>query len=199
MIQSFRKMTPVVHLSSYVHPLALVIGHVTIGKHCYIGAGAVLRGDWGRIILENGCNVQENAVLHMFPNATVLLKEASHIGHGAMIHGAMIGEQSMVGMNAVVLDDVQLGAGCIVGALAMVNARSTWQERSLIVGNPAKCIGQVSDEMLAHKMEGTELYQQLPADMMQHAELSEPLREGSCDRPGDFPKFDTWQQRKAKS
>jgi phenylacetic acid degradation protein len=197
MIQSFREMTPVIHPSSYVHPLALVIGHVTIGPNCYIGAGAVLRGDWGKIVLESGCNVQENAVLHMFPKATVLLKSGAHIGHGAMIHGATIGEQSMVGMNAVVLDDVNLGAGCIVGALAMVKAQSTWNERSLIVGNPAKSIGLVSDEMLAHKMEGTALYQQLPADMKVHAATCEPLGEGDVDRPGEFPGFETWQERKA--
>ncbi|MDC1486872.1 gamma carbonic anhydrase family protein [Flavobacteriales bacterium] len=198
MIQSFREMIPVVHPSSYVHPMALVIGHVTIGPDCYIGSGAVLRGDWGRIVLESGCNVQENAVLHMFPGATVHLKKGAHIGHGAMIHGATIGEQSMVGMNAVILDDVELGSGSIVGALAMVKAKSMWDERSLVVGNPAKCIGEVSDAMLAHKIEGTALYQRLPADMMAYAATCEALTEGDADRPGDFPSFDTWQSRKAE-
>lgn len=199
MIQSFREMTPVIHPSSYVHPLALVIGHVTIGPNCYLGAGAVLRGDWGRIVLEEGCNVQENAVLHMFPQGTVLLKKGAHVGHGAMIHGASLGEQSMVGMNSVVLDDVQLGDGCIVGALTMVKAKSRWENRSLIVGNPAKCIGEVSDDMLLHKMEGTALYQKLPAVMMQEAKNCEPLTEGDADRKGIFPQFDTWQERKSRS
>lgn len=198
MIQSFRDMIPVVHTSSYVHPMALVIGHVTIGPDCYVGAGAVLRGDWGRVILDAGCNVQENAVLHMFPGATAHLNAGAHIGHGAMIHGARIGEQSMVGMNAVILDDVELGAGSIVGALAMVKAKSIWKERSLVVGNPAKCIGEVSDAMLAHKIEGTALYQRLPADMVAYASMCEALTEGNADRPGDFPSFDTWQSRKVE-
>ena len=199
MIQSFREMTPVIDSASYVHPLALVIGHVTIGPDCYIGAGAVLRGDWGKIVLESGCNVQENAVLHMFPQGSVHLRMGAHIGHGAMIHGATIGEQCMVGMNAVVLDDVLLGSGSIVGALTMVKAQTIWEDRSLIVGNPAKCIGQVSDDMLAHKMEGTALYQQLPSDMKNYAAACEPVVDGDSDRPSDFPVFDTWHNRKSKS
>ena len=198
MVQSFRQMTPVIHPSSYVHPLALVIGHVTIGEDCYIGAGAVLRGDWGRIILEKGCNVQENAVLHMFPEGLVLLKTGSHVGHGAMIHGAHLGKQTMVGMNSVVLDNVKLGDESIVGALSMLKAKSCWESRSLIVGNPAKCIGQVSDEMFLHKKEGTALYQQLPSNMAQESEICEPLTAGNVDRKGNFPCFDTWQKRKGR-
>ena len=116
-------MVPVIYPTSYVHPTATVIGHVTVGARCFIGAGAVLRGDWGRIILEDGCNVQENAVLHMFPGTTVKLETGAHIGHGAMVHGASIGEQCMVGMNAVVLDDVKIGKESIVGALTLVKAQ----------------------------------------------------------------------------
>lgn len=198
MIQSFKGMVPVVHASSYIHPLAVVIGHVTIGPQCYIGPGAVLRGDWGKIILEPGCNVQENAVLHMFPKDEVHLCEGAHIGHGAMIHGATIGRQAMVGMNAVVLDHAKVGAESIVGALAMVKARSEWEPRSLIVGNPAKKIGDVSDEMIAHKIEGTALYQALPADMLEHAEEVPPMREESPGRLADFPDFETWQERRLK-
>ena len=198
MFQSFKGMVPVVHPSSYVHPLASVIGHVTIGAHCFIGAGAVLRGDWGRIILDAGYNVQENVVIHMFPGTTVHLEAGAHIGHGAMIHGAQIGKDTMVGMNAVVLDDVQLGHGSIVGALTLLRALSIWEPRSLIVGNPGKRIGEVSDEMLRHKMEGTGLYQALPHEMHNEAQDCEPLREGSAERPGEFPTFETWQQRKAE-
>ena len=187
-----------VHPSSYVHPLASVIGHVTIGANCFIGSGAVLRGDWGRIILDAGCNVQENVVIHMFPGTTVHLEAGAHIGHGAMIHGAQIGKDTMVGMNAVVLDDVQLGQGSIVGALALLRALSIWEPRSLIVGNPGKRIGEVSDEMLRHKMEGTALYQGLPQEMHNEAQDCEPRREGSAERPGEFPTFETWQQRKAE-
>ena len=192
-------MVPVVDSSAYVHPLAVVIGHVTIGPDCYVGPGAVLRGDWGKITLEKGCNVQENAVLHMFPKDEVILKEGAHIGHGAMIHGACIGVQTMIGMNAVVLDHAVIGDGSIVGALTMVKARSSWEDRSLIVGNPAKKIGDVSDEMLAHKMEGTALYQQLAQDMQRQAREVLPLQAIPGNRVEDFPEFETWQQRRQKN
>ena len=151
MIYSFRDMIPVVHPSAFIHPQATVIGHVTVGPDCYIGPGAVLRGDWGKIVLEKGCNVQEGCVLHMFPGVTVHLEEGAHIGHGAMIHGARIGKNCMVGMNAVVLDDVHLGEESIVGALSLLKAGSSWPKRSLVFGNPAAIQGKVSDDMLAHK------------------------------------------------
>jgi len=113
-IYAFREWTPVVHPSSFIHPQAAVTGDVIIGSNCYIGPGAAIRGDWGRIILEDGCNVQENCTIHMFPGVTVLLKESAHIGHGAIIHGATIGKNCMIGMNAVVMDNVVLGDDCIV-------------------------------------------------------------------------------------
>ena len=149
MIYSFRGMVPVVHPSAFVHPQATLIGHVTVGEDCYVGPHAVLRGDWGKIVLKRGVNVQEGCVLHMFPGTTVLLEESAHIGHGAMIHGAHIGKNCLVGMNAVVMDDVQLGEGCVVGALAMVKASTSWPDRSLIVGNPATRKGDVSDRHVA--------------------------------------------------
>ena len=114
MFYSFNGIRPVVHASSFVHPQAVVTGDVQIGKNCYIGPGAALRGDWGTIILEDGCNVQENCTIHMFPGLTVLLKEGSHIGHGAIIHGATIGRNCLVGMNSVLMDHVQIGDESIV-------------------------------------------------------------------------------------
>lgn len=192
-------MVPVVDSTSYVHPTATVIGHVTIGARCFIGAGAVLRGDWGKIILEEGCNVQENAVIHMFPGTTVKLEAGAHIGHGAMIHGASIGEQSMVGMNAVVLDDVKIGKESIVGALSLLKAQSHWPERSLIVGNPGKRIGDVSDAMIAHKIEGTSLYQNLPQEMHSLSHEVKPLNKEPENRITDFPEFETWQSRRSKA
>ncbi len=176
MIYSFKDFIPVIHESSFVHPLAAVTGHVIIGKDCYIGPGAALRGDWGKIILEDGCNVQENCIIHMFPGITVLLKEGSHIGHGAIIHGATIGKNCLVGMNAVIMDHVQLGDECIVGALTLVKEGETIASRSLVVGNPGKIIKQVTGEMLAWKTEGTRLYQQLPRDCMENLREVEPLR-----------------------
>lgn len=192
-------MVPVIDPSAYVHPQATVIGHVTIGPDCYIGPGAVLRGDWGKIELARGCNVQENCVVHMFPGTTVRLEEGAHVGHGAVIHGATLGKQCMIGMNAVVMDDVKVGEGCIVGALAFLKAKSTWEPRSIIAGQPAKVRGQVSEDMLAHKVEGTALYQQLPADFKTHLVECEPLREVPKDRPESFPTFETWQSRRDRT
>lgn len=189
-------MVPVVDPSAYVHPQATLIGHVTIGPDCYIGPGAVLRGDWGRIVLEAGCNVQENCVVHMFPGTTVLLHEGAHVGHGAIVHGATLGKQCMIGMNAVVMDDVNVGEGCIVGALAFLKAQSQWEARSIIAGNPAKVIGTVSDAMHAHKVEGTALYQGLPSDFHHSLQECKPLRAVPENRHEDFPQFETWQKRR---
>lgn len=176
MIYSFKEFIPVVDESSFVHPLAAVTGDVIIGKNCYIGPGAALRGDWGRIVIEDGCNVQENCTLHMFPGITVLLKEGAHIGHGAIIHGATIGRNCLIGMNAVIMDHVVLGDECIVGALSFVKEGERFEARSLIVGNPARKIKDVTDEMINWKTEGTKLYQQLATDMNNEWKECEPLR-----------------------
>ena len=151
MIYQFKEFIPVIHESSFIHPLATVTGNVIIGKDCYIGPGAALRGDWGQIILEDGCNVQENCTIHMFPGVTVILKAGAHIGHGAIIHGATIGKNCLIGMNAVIMDNVVLGDECIVGALSFIKEGEQFDNRSLIVGNPAKKIKEVSDEMMAWK------------------------------------------------
>ncbi|MFM2337787.1 MAG: hypothetical protein RL115_980 [Bacteroidota bacterium] len=168
MFYEFNGHKPVVDVTSFVHPQAAVTGNVVIGKQCYIGPGAALRGDWGKIIIEDGCNVQENCTVHMFPGVTVFLKEGAHIGHGAIIHGATIGKNCLIGMNAVVMDNVLLGDECIVGALSFIKADEVFAARSLIVGNPAKRIKEVSAEMIAWKIEGTKLYQQLPETMALH-------------------------------
>ena len=196
MIMSFKGMIPVIHPSSYIHPTAVIIGHVTIGKDCYIGPGAVLRGDWGKVIVGDGCNVQENCTLHMFPGKSVVLKDGVHVGHGAVIHGAELGEQVLVGMNSVVMDDVVLGDGSFVGALSLVPANKVFKPRSLIVGNPARRIKEVSDEMYNHKVEGTELYRKLPSEMDTISNEVEPLSEAPANRIEDFPNFDTWMKRK---
>lgn len=177
MIYQFKSFIPVVDPSSFIHPQAAVTGNVIIGKNVYVGPGAAIRGDWGRIIIDNGCNVQENCTIHMFPGTTVHLKEAAHIGHGAIIHGATIGKNCLIGMNAVVMDDVVLGDECIVGALSFIKAGTQFNRRSLIVGNPAQALREVSDEMIAWKTEGTALYQQLPGEMHQAFQACEPLRE----------------------
>jgi carbonic anhydrase/acetyltransferase-like protein (isoleucine patch superfamily) len=177
MFYEYKGIKPVVHESAYVHPQATVTGQVIIGKNVYVGPGAAIRGDFGKIIIEDGCNVQENCTIHMFPGVTVTLKENAHIGHGAIIHGATIGRNCLIGMNAVIMDDAVLGDECIVGALSFVKANEVIPERSLLVGNPAKIIKQVSDEMIAWKTEGTKVYQQLAHDCQQELMPCEPLRE----------------------
>lgn len=198
MIYQFNGFKPVIHESSYAHPQAAITGNVIIGKNCYIGPGAALRGDWGMIILEDGCNVQENCTIHMFPGITVLLKQSSHIGHGAVIHGATIGKNCLIGMNAVVMDNVVLGDECIVGALSFIKADELFEPRSLIAGNPAKRIKEVSEEMIAWKTRGTNLYQSLPAEMQDGCFLCEPLREVEPGRPLQEVPYKTWNQSKNK-
>lgn len=194
MFYAFKGFRPVVAASAYVHPQAVVTGNVVIGERVYIGPGAALRGDWGGIVIEDGCNVQENCTVHMFPGITVRLEVGAHIGHGAIIHGAQIGQNCMVGMNSVVMDGVVLGAGSIVGALAFIKAGEQIPERSLVVGNPAKVIRQVSEEMLAWKTKGTQLYQALPAELQQELTVCEPLREIPADRPQQERLYQTWKQ-----
>jgi len=196
MYYTFNGHTPVVHPSSYVHPQAAVTGNVIIGKNVYIGPGAAIRGDWGAIVIEDGCNVQENCTIHMFPGVTVLLKESAHIGHGAVIHGAVIGRNCLVGMNSVIMDNVELGDECIVGALSFVKADEKIPTRSLLAGNPAKIIKSVSDDMLNWKTAGTQLYQSLPHEMREYWKACEPLREIPADRPSQESLYKTWNEIK---
>lgn len=191
-IYSFKGFVPVVKASSFVHPQASVTGNVLIGENVYIGPGAAIRGDWGQIIIEDGCNVQENCTIHMFPGTTVLLKEGAHIGHGAIIHGGTIGKNCLIGMNSVVMDDVVIEDECIVGALSFVPANTRIPGRSLAVGNPAKVIKEVSDEMIAWKTKGTALYQALPAECRESLVACEPLREIEANRPAQEALYSTW-------
>lgn len=196
MIYEFDGFKPVVAESAFVHPLAAVTGNVIIGEHVYIGPGAAIRGDWGKIIISDGCNVQENCTIHMFPGTEVLLEEGAHIGHGAIVHGAHIGKNCLVGMNAVLMDDVVVGEESIIGALAMLPAKMNIPRRSLVVGNPGKVIKEVSDEMIAWKTEGTKLYQQLPSDCHQHLRECEPLRKPEPNRPVQSRVYEIWKDRK---
>ena len=196
MIYQFKEYIPVIDKTSFIHPQAAVTGNVIIGKDCYIGPGAALRGDWGQIIIGDGCNVQENCTIHMFPGVTVLLKEGSHIGHGAIIHGATIGKNCLVGMNSVIMDNVELGDESIVGALTLIREGEKIPARSLVVGNPGRIIKQVSDEMMKWKTEGTTLYQQLPASLHKDLRPCDPLPPG-----GEIPRSTTgeykpWKQGK---
>ncbi|TXB65134.1 transferase hexapeptide repeat family protein [Vicingus serpentipes] len=195
-IYEFNGFKPVIDESSFIHPLAAVTGNVIIGKNVYVGPGAAIRGDWGKIIIEDGCNIQENCTVHMFPGTTTILKKGAHIGHGAIIHGGVIGENCLIGMNSVVMDDVVMGAECIVGALTFVPAKMEIPDRSLLVGNPAKIIKQVSDEMIEWKTKGTQLYQALPKECFDGLKECEPLRKEELNRPKQESMYSTWNSIK---
>ena len=193
-IYEFNGFIPVIDASSFVHPQANVTGNVIIGKDVYIGPGAVLRGDWGEIIIEDGCNVQENCTLHMFPGTKVHLQKSAHIGHGAIIHGATIGENCLIGMNSVIMDNVVIGKECVVGALSFVEANAIFESRKIIVGSPAKVIKDVSDKMIEWKTAGTKLYQQLPKDCKETLREVEPLRQVEPNRPIQKKDYFTWNK-----
>ena len=197
-IYQYKVFHPVIHESSYVHPLAAVIGNVTIGRNVYIGPGAALRGDIGEIIIEDGCNVQENCTVHMFPGATVLLHENAHVGHGAIIHGASLGKNCLIGMNAVVMDNVVVGAESIVGALCFVPEGMEIPPRKVVVGNPAKIVKDVTGEMLEWKTQGTTLYQSFPKAYHETLIEVEPLRRPQAFKPRQDIDYNTLGASKKK-
>jgi phenylacetic acid degradation protein len=198
-IFEFNGYKPVIDKTAFVHPNATVTGNVIIGANVYIGPGAAIRGDWGQIIIEDGCNVQENCTIHMFPGTTVLLKESAHVGHGAIIHGATLGKNCLIGMNSVIMDNAVIGDECIIGALSFVPADMIIENRKVVVGNPAKVVKEVSDDMIAWKTKGTQLYQQLPADCMATLKPCEPLRRMPAYRPKQQDDYKVWQKEKKKS
>jgi carbonic anhydrase/acetyltransferase-like protein (isoleucine patch superfamily) len=192
MIYEFEDFRPVVHESAFVHPTASVIGNVIIGRDVYVGPGAALRGDWGSIEIQDGCNVQEGCVIHMFPGVTVVLEASAHVGHGAVIHGARIGRNSLIGINAVIMDNAVVGEECVVGALTFVPSDMQIPARKVVVGNPAKIVKDVTDEMIDWKTEGTRLYQGLPQRLHASLKACEPLRELPADRPTQTMSYRTW-------
>ena len=195
-IFEFNGYRPVVHESAFIHPNATVTGNVIIGRDVYIGPGAAIRGDWGEIVIDDGCNVQENCTIHMFPGITVWLMEGAHIGHGAIIHGSTIGKNVLVGMNAVVMDRVVVGESSIIGALTFVPEGMIIPERKIVVGNPGKIVKDVTDEMVEWKTKGTQLYQQLPRELHETLRPCEPLREMPANRPKQQEVYKTWNAEK---
>ncbi|MEW5798068.1 MAG: transferase hexapeptide repeat family protein [Bacteroidota bacterium] len=197
-IFSFNGFIPVIHKSAFIHPQATIIGNVIIGKDVYVGPSAVIRGDWGGIVIEDGCNIQETCVIHVFPGKSITLKKNVHIGHGAIIHGANIGENVLVGMNAVVMDKAEIGDGSIIGALTFVPSKMNVPPRSVVVGNPAKIVKQVSDEMLQWKTEGTKLYQTLPSDLRKTMKAVKPLRKVPKKKREQKMLYDTWNSNRGE-
>ena len=196
MIYEFNEYKPVVHESAFVHDLAAVTGNVYIGRDVYVGPGAAIRGDWGEIIIEDGCNIQENCTIHVFPGKSVVLRESAHIGHGAVIHGGKIGSNTLIGMNSVVMDDAEVGDECIIGALCFIRAEMKIPNRKLVVGNPAIIKGNVTDDMLEWKSEGTKIYQELPLECMNSLRECEPLRAIPKDRPPQKTNYKSWEETK---
>ncbi|WBL33788.1 transferase hexapeptide repeat family protein [Sinirhodobacter sp. HNIBRBA609] len=190
-VYSWDGITPVIDPAAFVHPEAVVIGDVLIGPLCYVGPGAVLRGDFGRIILQEGSNVQETCVVHSFPGKDVVIEEAGHIGHGAVLHGCHIGRNAMVGMNAVVMDEARIGENTIVAAMAFVKAGAEIPAGSLVVGSPAKVVRALSPQEIEWKRMGTGVYQQLAHEAGHKLKPAEPLTAPEPDRRRtEAPKYD---------
>lgn len=197
MIYEFNGYKPVIDPSSFVHKEATIIGNVIIGKKVYIGSGASIRGDWGKITIKDGCNVQDNCTIHIFPGKDVILEENAHIGHGAIIHGANIGKNTLVGMNSVIMDDCNIGDECIIGALCFIKGEMNIPNRKIVVGNPAIIKGEVSDEMISWKTKGTELYQDLPNECYTLMKECKPLKEIEKNRKEKQKNiFKTWKKTK---
>jgi phenylacetic acid degradation protein len=154
-------IVPIVDGTAFVHPTAVLIGDVSVGPDCYIGPCASLRGDFGRIIVKAGANIQDSCTLHSFPGKSTVVEENGHIGHGAVLHGCIVEHDALVGINAVILDGAKIGAQSIVGACALVSAGMQIADRSLVVGVPAKVQRQLMDHEISRKCEGTLVYQDL--------------------------------------
>ncbi len=168
-------LVPVVDPTAFVHPSAILIGDVIVGPRCYVGPAASLRGDFGRIVLEAGSNVQDGCVMHGFPGTDTVVEEDGHIGHGAVLHGCVVKKNAMVGMNAVVMDEVVIGESAIVAACAFVKAGEQIPPRSLAVGTPARVLRTLSDEEIAWKVSGTKSYQDLTLRSLQTLKEVVPL------------------------
>lgn len=168
-------LTPVIDPTAYVHPSAVLIGDVIIGPHCYVGPLAALRGDFGRIVLEEGANLQDTCVMHGFPASDTVVERNGHVGHGAVLHGCVVGEDALIGMNAVILDDARIAPRCIVSAGALVKAGFQCEAQSLVLGSPAKVTRRLSDDEVSWKQTGTRAYQQLTRRCLETMHECQPL------------------------
>jgi phenylacetic acid degradation protein len=181
-IYSISGVIPVIDPSAFVHPTAVLIGDVIVGPGCYVGPCASLRGDFGRLILEAGSNLQDTCVVHSFPGEETVVESNGHIGHGAILHGCRIGKNCLVGMNAVVMDGAVIGESSMIGALAYVRSNMVIPPRSLVIGIPGKVVRQLTDEEIAWKASGTALYQALARRSMETMKAAEPLTEAEPGR-----------------
>lgn len=174
-VYSIDGITPVVDPTAYVHPTAVLIGDVVIGPRCYVGPLASLRGDFGRIVMMEGSNLQDGCVVHGFANTETVIGVDGHIGHSAVLHGCKIGTNAMVGMNAVVMDEAFVGDASIVGASSFVKAGMVIPPRSMVMGTPAKVVRELRDEEIEWKGLGTKQYQQLAVRCLNTMQCVDPL------------------------
>jgi phenylacetic acid degradation protein len=180
---SFEGVVPVVDPAAFVHPTAVLIGDVIVGAGCYVGPGASLRGDFGRIILKPGSNVQDNCVMHSFPDQDAVVEENGHVGHGAILHGCIVGRDSLIGMNSVLMDGSVIGEASFVAAMSFVRAGFVVPPRTLVAGIPAKIVRELQDKEINWKANGTVQYQDLAARSLATMRLCEPLAQVEADRP----------------
>jgi phenylacetic acid degradation protein len=196
-VYAYAGVRPVIHAAAFVHPMATVIGDVTIGEGAFVAPGASLRGDLGRLSVGKGANVQDNCVMHGFPGKDCAVEEDGHIGHGAILHGCRVGRNALVGMNAVVMDGAEIGEDAFVGAMAFVKAGFAVPPGTLAAGMPARIVRELTPDEIAWKRQGTREYQELARRYLAELTLCEPLREPEPDRPrppsltGIRPLFET--------
>jgi phenylacetic acid degradation protein len=176
-------VTPVVDPTAFVHPSAVLIGDVIVGARCYVGPAASLRGDFGRIEMRAGANIQDGCVMHGFPGTDTVVEEDGHIGHGAILHGCVVRRNALVGMNAVINDNAEVGESAIVAAMAFVKAGMIVPPRTLVAGVPAKIVRELTEQELAWKVEGTRSYQELTRRSLATMVETEPLPSPEPDRP----------------
>jgi phenylacetic acid degradation protein len=180
---SIEGVIPVIDPSAYVHPTAVLIGDVHVGSNCYVGPNASLRGDFGRIVLAAGANVQDNCVMHGFPQQDTVVEENGHIGHGAVLHSCVIRRDALVGMNAVVMDEAVVGEQAVVAACAFVPAGMQVAPRTLVAGVPAKLLRTLRDDEVAWKLTGTQTYQDLTRRCLASLTDVQALTKAEPDRP----------------
>ena len=185
----FEGLIPVIHPGAFVHDTAVLIGDVLIGPGCYVGPSASLRGDFGRLVLEKGSNIQDNCVMHSFPGTEAVIEEDGHVGHGAILHGCRVGKNALIGMNAVVMDNAVIGEDSFVGAMSFVKAGLIVPPRMLALGSPAKILRELTEKELAWKIAGTREYQDLAVRSKATMRQTAPLAAPEPDRrrlPGDL-------------
>ncbi|CAH6636554.1 carnitine operon protein CaiE [Pseudocitrobacter vendiensis] len=182
-IYAFEDLIPVVHPQAYVHPSAVLIGDVIIGAGVYVGPHASLRGDYGRLILEAGSNLQDGCIMHGYCDTDTIVRENGHIGHGAILHGCVIGRDALVGMNSVIMDGAVIGDESIVAAMSFVKAGFAGMPRQMLVGSPARILRDVTDEEMRWKRLNTREYQDLAVRCKTGLQPTEPLTMMEENRP----------------